>query len=156
MFSYSNGVMLFSTNRKKVLSQIFQAQNLSMKNGENNGLLAGVPFLSPSCALHAQIPPSPSPLNACHGGCSKFQVFFFKMGAKAQTLIRKYHLLCKWNKNKLSHSVLEWLPFIRDTATWKLNWGRNRKQCLLPSPPPPSFSVSQNKNTPKQIASYTG
>ena len=54
MFSYSNGVMLFSTNRKKVLSQRFQAQNLSMKNGENNGLLAGVPFLSPSCALRAQ------------------------------------------------------------------------------------------------------
>ena len=89
MFSYSNGVMLFSANRKKVLSQRFQAQNLSMKNGENNGLLAGVPFLSPSCALRAQIPPSPSPLNACHGGYSKFQVFFFQNGGKSTVFDKK-------------------------------------------------------------------
>ena len=32
--------------------------NLSVKNGENNGLLAGVPFLCPS---RAQLPPPPSP-----------------------------------------------------------------------------------------------
>ena len=38
---------------------------MSVKNGENNGLLAGVPFLSPS---RAQIPPSPFPFNACHAG----------------------------------------------------------------------------------------
>ena len=31
----------------------FHAPNLSVKNGENNGVLAGVPFLSPS---RAQIP----------------------------------------------------------------------------------------------------
>ena len=43
----------------------FHAQNLSVKNGENNGVLAGVPILSPS---RAQIPPSPSPFNACHAG----------------------------------------------------------------------------------------
>ena len=46
----------------------FYAQNLSVKNGQNNGVLAGVPFLSPSRARHAlaraQILPSPSPFNA--------------------------------------------------------------------------------------------
>ena len=41
----------------------FYAQKLSMKNGENNGVLVGVPFLSPS---RAQIPPSP--FNDCHAG----------------------------------------------------------------------------------------
>ena len=51
----------------------FHAQNLSVKNGENNGLLAGVPFLSPS---RAQIPPSPYPFNVCHAG---------------------YDHLCQWN-----------------------------------------------------------
>ena len=47
----------------------FHAQNLSVKNGENNGVLglAGVPFLSPS-GLRAQIPLSPSPFNVCHAG----------------------------------------------------------------------------------------
>ena len=77
MLSYSNGVMLFSTNRKKVIkakidilkliltNHFFHAHNLSVKNGENNGLLAGVPFLSPS---RAQIPPSPSSFNVCHAG----------------------------------------------------------------------------------------
>ena len=81
--------MLFSTNRKKVLSQRFQAQNLSMKNGENNGLLTGIPFLSPSCTLRAQIPPSPSPLNTCHGGYSKFQVVFFQNGGKSTVFDKK-------------------------------------------------------------------
>ena len=50
----------------------FYAQNLSVKNGQNNGVLAGVPFLSPSRAPHAlareKIPPSPSPFNAGHAG----------------------------------------------------------------------------------------
>ena len=60
--------MLISTNRKKgikskidieliLTNHYFHAQNLSVKNRENNGVLAGVPFLSPS---RAQIPPSPS------------------------------------------------------------------------------------------------
>ena len=48
------------------------AQNLSVKSGQNNSVLAGVPFLSPSRAphalAHAQIPPSPSPFNAGHTG----------------------------------------------------------------------------------------
>ena len=77
MLSYSNGVMFFSTNWKKVIkakidilkliltNHFFHAHNLSVKNGENNGLLAGVPFLSPS---RAQIPPSPSSFNVCHAG----------------------------------------------------------------------------------------
>ena len=43
----------------------FYAQNLSVKNRENNSVLAGVPFLSPS---RAQIPISPSPFNAGHAG----------------------------------------------------------------------------------------
>ena len=43
----------------------FYAQNLSVKNGENNSVFAGVPFLSPS---RAQIPLSPSPFNAGHAG----------------------------------------------------------------------------------------
>ena len=61
--------MWISTNRKKgIKSKIdislilsnhyFLAQNLTVKNGENNGLLAGVPFLSPS---RAQMPPFPFP-----------------------------------------------------------------------------------------------
>ena len=41
----------------------FHSQNLSVKNGENNGLLACVSFLSPS---RAQIALSPSPFNVCH------------------------------------------------------------------------------------------
>ena len=63
MFSYSNGVMLFSANRKKVLSRRLTFNKfgpitiLSVKNGENNGLHARVSFLSPS---RAKIPPSPS------------------------------------------------------------------------------------------------
>ena len=71
MFSYSNGVMLISTNWKKVSSQRLtlnsfwpMTQNLSIKNEENNGVLTSVPFLSPSCAL--QIPPSL--FNACYTG----------------------------------------------------------------------------------------
>ena len=66
--------MLFSTNRKKgikskidtqliLTNHYFPAQNLSVKNGENNGLLAGVPFSSSS---RSQIPPSP--FNACQAG----------------------------------------------------------------------------------------
>ena len=72
MFSYSNGVMLISTNRKQVLSRRLTLINsdqslfLSVKNEENNGVLAGVPLLSPS---RAQIPSSPSPFNACHVAC---------------------------------------------------------------------------------------
>ena len=96
------------------------------------------------------LPNSPFPFKRLPWRLFQFAGFFFKMEAKAQSLIRKYHILCKWNQNKLSHSVLEWLPFIRDTATSKLNWGRNRKQCLLPSHPPPSFSVSQNKKHTKK------
>ena len=48
-----------------MIKHYFHTQNLSVKNGENNGVLADVPFLSPS---RAQIPPSPSPFNACHTG----------------------------------------------------------------------------------------
>ena len=51
---------------KLILTNLFfHAHNLSVKHEENNGLLAGVPFLSPS---RAQIPPSSSPFNACHAG----------------------------------------------------------------------------------------
>ena len=52
------------------LSFYFHAQNLSVKNGENNGVLAGVPFLSSS---RAQIPHSPSPFNACHEGYKRLE-----------------------------------------------------------------------------------
>ena len=41
-----------------------------MKNGGNYDVFAGVPFLSPS---RAQIPPSPSPFNACHAGYSIYK-----------------------------------------------------------------------------------
>ena len=63
--------MLISTNRNKALSRrlkfnsdqsLFYAQNLSIKNGENNSVLAGVPFLSSSRAPHALTRPnSPFP-----------------------------------------------------------------------------------------------
>ena len=63
--------MLISANRKKVLSRrfinsehhYFKAQNLSVKNGENNGVLAGVPFLSPSRAPRALAPKFPLPFS---------------------------------------------------------------------------------------------
>ena len=42
-----------------------------MKNGENNGVLAGVLFLSPS---RPKILPSPSPFNSCHAGYSQSEV----------------------------------------------------------------------------------
>ena len=67
--------MLISTNRKKgikskidislILSNHYSlAQNLTVKNGENNGLLAGVPFLSPS---RARMPTFPFPFKRLPG-----------------------------------------------------------------------------------------